>query len=113
MQTLSVMTYNIKCDWPGNREHTWADRKDAVIGRILAVFPDVLAMREAFAHQWRDLVDALPGHQLIAVGRDDGAEGREATALFIDSAGLDVRSTDTLWISPTPRKPGSLWPGAG
>ncbi len=61
----------------------------------------------------RDLQDLFGNDWAhVGVGRDDGKESGEYSALFWNTDALNLVSNDTFWLSNTPLEP-SKYPGAG
>ncbi|MBL8048157.1 MAG: endonuclease/exonuclease/phosphatase family protein [Chthonomonas sp.] len=105
---LTVMTYNIRYGTAPDGVNAWPNRKEAVMGLLRKHDPDVLGVQEALAGQIDELQKALPGHEMIGVGRDDGMRKGEFSAIFVRAAKLGLRESGTRWISPEPERPGSL-----
>jgi endonuclease/exonuclease/phosphatase family metal-dependent hydrolase len=105
---LKVMTYNIRYGTANDGENAWPKRKEALIGVIQKHNPDVLGVQEALAGQIDELKAALPEHELLGVGRDDGLRKGEYSAIFSRRTKLGLREGGTRWISNDPLKPGTL-----
>jgi endonuclease/exonuclease/phosphatase family metal-dependent hydrolase len=105
---LKVMTYNIRYGTANDGENAWPKRKEALIGMIQKHNPDVLGVQEALAGQIDELKAALPEHELLGVGRDDGIRKGEYSAIFTRHSKLGLREGGTRWISDDPLKPGTL-----
>jgi endonuclease/exonuclease/phosphatase family metal-dependent hydrolase len=88
--------------------NAWPNRREALINLIKNHDPDVLGVQEALAGQIDELKAALPEHDLLGVGRDDGLRKGEYSALFTRRTKLGLREGGTRWISNDPLKPGSL-----
>ena len=48
---LKVMSYNIRLDNPKDGDNAWPNRKEATIGMINTLKPDVFGVQEALPHQ--------------------------------------------------------------
>lgn len=108
---LRVATFNIRYAAKGDKEErSWASRRDLVVETIRGMNPDFLGIQEALDSQVDFLAKALPNYSYIGVGRDDGRNRGEYSALFYrkDRFQLDTRQTGTFWLSSTPDKPGSV-----
>jgi endonuclease/exonuclease/phosphatase family metal-dependent hydrolase len=106
--TLKVMTYNIRFATAQDGINSWPHRRDRLMALIQKHDPDVLGVQEALASQIEELKVCLPGHDALGVGRDDGLQKGEYSALFTRRSRLGLREGGTRWISPTPLVPGSL-----
>lgn len=103
---LRVMTFNIRFNNPRDGEDAWPHRKDTV-ARIIDEHADVVGLQEALLGQIKDLEERLPGFYWIGVGRSDGKESGEYTAIFYRKSRLRTLRSDTFWLSESPSKAGS------
>jgi endonuclease/exonuclease/phosphatase family metal-dependent hydrolase len=104
---LRVMTFNLRYDNPGDGPNAWPLRKDWVAGLIRFHEADVIGVQEALASMLRDLDARLPGFARVGVGRADGREGGEYSAILYRTDRLALLETGTFWLSPTPEVAGS------
>lgn len=104
---LKVMTFNVRLSAAKDGDNGWEHRKDFALARITAVGPDLLGVQEALPDQVDYLVQHLPGHKMVGVGREDGARKGEFSALFINSERFAMGDSGTFWLSETPDKGGS------
>lgn len=106
-QSLKVMTYNIRLDIAVDGVNQWPNRKQKVFDLLKKYDPDIIGVQEALHHQLQDILKALPGYQSAGVGRDDGKEKGEYSAILYKTERLELISQKTLWLSETPEVPGS------
>mgnify|MGYP001806193412 CR=1 FL=1 len=112
-QSLKVMTYNIRLNTTSDGVNSWPNRKDKVAEVIKKIDPDAFGVQEALHDQMQDLLKALPDYTFVGVGRDDGKEKGEYTAIFYKKSRLKVLKSDSFWLSLTPEVPGSIgWDAA-
>ena len=104
---LRVMTFNIRYDNPADGPDAWPNRRDRVAGLVRFHGADVVGVQEALLHQLRELDARLPGFARVGVGRADGREGGEFSAILYRADRLDMLATGTFWLSPTPEVAGS------
>ena len=104
---LRVMTFNIRYNNPNDGEHAWPNRKARVASTILFNGADLVGVQEALKEQMDDLASLLPGYAWIGVGRDDGQEAGEYSAIIYNQERLEVLDSGTFWLSTTPEVPGS------
>ncbi len=104
---LRVMTFNIRYNNPGDGEHAWPNRKERVASTILFNQADLVGVQEALKEQMDDLAGLLPGYAWLGVGRDDGKEAGEYSAIFYNPSRFEVLESGTFWLSTTPEVPGS------
>lgn len=109
---LRVMTFNIRYGTADDGANAWPGRRTLVGDVITAFGPSVLGVQEALAFQLEELDALLPGYGRVGVGRDDGMEAGEFSAIFYDRARLEVVSEGTFWFSESPSEPGSTAWGA-
>src|SRR4051794_28130038 len=99
---LNVMTYNVRLNVNADSLNAWPFRKDELASVILFHDVHVLGVQEALPEQMEDLRERLPGYRSIGVGREDGKNKGEFSAIFYDSARLQVLESGTFWLSQTP-----------
>lgn len=110
---LNVMSFNIRMDNPGDSLDSWPYRKDVAAQIILQKDVDLFGTQEVLSHQLKDMKDRLPGYVALGVGREDGKEAGEYSAIFYKAARFDALSSGTFWLSETPEVAGSKgWDGA-
>lgn len=105
---VRVMSFNVRYGTAPDGVDAWPNRQALVFEVIHAFEPDVLGVQEALAFQIDELAGALPGHEVVGVGRDDGDRAGEFSAILVDRARFDVVASGTFWFSDTPEVPGSM-----
>ena len=106
-QELNVMTFNIRLNVASDSLNAWPFRKDKVASQILFHEIHLLGVQEALHNQMIDLKQRLTQFKYVGVGRDDGKEKGEYSAIFYDTVRLQLIQTKTFWLSETPEVPGS------
>lgn len=106
-ETLRVMTWNIRLDTPDDGPNQWQYRKDGLCDEIKKLHPDILGVQEALYNQMKDMRKGLKGYKSIGVGRDDGKNRGEFSALFFNKIELSLVRSGTFWLSETPDIAGS------
>ena len=104
---LRVMTFNLRYDNPRDGVNAWPNRKDWVASLITFHAVDVVGVQEALRRQLGDLDARLPGWSRVGVGRTDGREAGEYSAILYRTDRLELLDSGTFWLSPTPEVPGS------
>jgi endonuclease/exonuclease/phosphatase family metal-dependent hydrolase len=107
-----IITYNIRYDNPGDGLNSWDHRKETVSSLILFHDADIACIQEGLVQQVRYLHGALKGFAYCGVGRDDGKEAGEYSAIFYRQKMLDRIADSTFWLSPTPSRPSKGWDAA-
>ena len=108
-QDFSVMSYNIKLDYPKEGKNSWANRKPFFINQIQFYEPDVLGVQEAMPNQMKDMDSVLVNYSYVGVGRDDGKNEGEFSAVFYKTDKFNVINSGTFWLSKTPNKVSMGW----
>lgn len=106
-QPIKVMTYNIRYDNPGDGVNQWNSRKDKVFSLLKKYDPDIIGVQEALYHQLKDISDNLDQYEFFGVGRDDGKQKGEHSAIFVRKDRFKILEQNTFWLSKTPEVPGS------
>lgn len=108
MTNLIVATFNIRMDTPNDNLDSWKHRKDMVNGLIRFHDFDVFGIQEGFHHQIMDILEP-GGYDYVGVGRDDGKDAGEHSAIIYKKERLLVLDEGNFWLSETPDVPGKGW----
>lgn len=111
-QQFKVMTFNIRLSLESDKENAWTKRKDDAMALMAYYHPDILGVQEALPQQMRDIQAKLTSYKHIGVGRDDGKDAGEYSAIFYDHTRLKVLESGTFWLSETPEVPSKGWDAA-
>lgn len=101
-QPFQVMTYNIRYDNPKDGENRWDNRKAQLVKQIESHQPAILGIQEGLMHQVEYLAKHLEGYSWVGVGRDDGKEKGEFSAIFFKQDRFSKVDDGTFWLSKTP-----------
>jgi endonuclease/exonuclease/phosphatase family metal-dependent hydrolase len=105
---IRAMSFNIRYGTAADGEHAWPLRRELTFRVIREFAPTVLGVQEALQFQLDETGDVLPDHGMVGVGREDGVELGEYSAIFYDRQRLELLEHDTFWLSDTPAVPGSM-----
>ncbi|WP_299120759.1 endonuclease/exonuclease/phosphatase family protein [uncultured Winogradskyella sp.] len=108
-QDFSVMTYNIKLDYPKEGKNSWKNRKTFLTNQIKFYEPAILGVQEAMPKQMKDLDSLLIEYSFVGVGRDDGKDEGEYSAIFYRKDKFNVIQSSTFWLSETPKEVSMGW----
>lgn len=112
---LKLLSYNIRyIGAPGDEgDFAWDARKEASIGMIRDVKPDIIGFQEPRRQQVAYLVEQLPEYGHIATGRDLGAREDPGEHLMIMYLRKKYELVDHghFWLSPTPGEVSLGWDG--
>ncbi len=104
---IKVMTFNIRLDVTSDGVNQWSNRKEKLPALIQKYDPDLIGLQEAMHHQLMDILKALPQYAYIGVGRDDGKEKGEYSAILYKKDRFELKWQKTTWLSEKPEEPGS------
>ncbi len=106
-QQINVMTFNIRYSTERDSLNAWRLRKDHVASQVLFHEVQLLGVQEALHEQMVDLKERLKKFNYVGVGRGDGKQESEYSAIFYDTTKLAMLKSETFWLSETPTQPGS------
>jgi len=109
-----VMTYNIRYarDEKIDGVNAWSIRKSLVANMIDFNHADIVGVQEALYKQLNDLSTLLEGYSWFGVGRDDGINKGEFSAILFKVDRFKVIEQSTFWLSDTPDIPSMGWDAA-
>ena len=109
-QKMRIMSFNLLCSGKGRRD--WPARTPLAIRTIRKADPDTFGVQEAHIGWMNALRSCLPEYESIGIGRDDGKEAGEFSAVFYKKDKYDLLDSGSFWLSETPEKPGKGWDAA-
>ncbi len=109
--TMKVATFNLRLNIAWDSANAWPHRKEMVRDLIQYHQFDVFGVQEALIDQMKDL-DAMGTHAHVGVGRNDGKEGGEFSAIFYNKEKYELIKSGNFWLSPTPEVPSKGWDAA-
>lgn len=98
-QTMKVMTYNIRLDLQSDGPNKWDERKESMVDLINYYEPEIFGIQEGLPHQVNYLSDHLNKYTYIGVGRDDGKNEGEFSAIFYNKTLYTVTHDTTIWLN--------------
>lgn len=110
-QELKIMSYNIRLDIATDGENSWSNRKDFFTSQIQFYAPDIFGVQEATPNQVTDIASALPSYKFIGIARDGEGKG-ESCSIYYNPKRLEVKETQTFWLSETPSEISRGWDAA-
>lgn len=105
---LTVATYNLRLNTPNDGPNVWARRVEAVKALIRHHRWDLFGTQEGQPEQIADL-EALQEYAHVGVGRDDGKDGGEHSAIFYRRSRFALLAHGDFWLSETPERPSKGW----
>lgn len=112
--SFNVASYNLRQqnDVDKAAGNGW-ERRAPVVAQLIQFHDfDIFGTQEGFKNQLEDLKTAMPGYDYIGVGRDDGHNEGEHSAIFYRTDLFDVIDHGDFWLSETPDRPGLGWDAA-
>ena len=101
-EPLTVMSFNIRYGTADDGPNRWELRRGQLIDVLKRYDPDILGVQEALHSQIDEILQALPEFRMVGVGRSDGGQGGEYSAILYRASRLSPRQTATFWFSDTP-----------
>ncbi len=111
-QNIKVITYNLRLETTTDGDNQWNNRKAWLAQQVLFYEPDFMGVQEALPQQVHYLDSTFVNYNFIGVGRDDGKNKGEHSAIFYNSKKYKVVQQSTFWLSQTPDKPSLGWDAA-
>lgn len=107
---ITVETWNIRNDNPGDGVHAWPHRRDAVIAHLRDSGADVIGLQEVLPHQLAAIRSGLDTHDCFSRSRErDPGRGEAVPILWrSDRWGHDPEHATHFWLSERPGVPGSM-----
>ncbi|WP_202929095.1 endonuclease/exonuclease/phosphatase family protein [Chitinophaga agri] len=111
-QRITVASYNMRND--NNTEDAahgngWKQRYPVIAAMIRFHGFDIFGTQECMHHQLENLKDTLPGYAYIGVGRDDGKEAGEYSAIFYNTRKFKLLEHGDFWMSEVTDRPNKGW----
>ncbi len=108
-QQLTVATYNLRYANNNDSGNLWKDRAPVVAELIRFHDFDIFGTQEALKNQLDDISNTLPYYNRYGLGRDDGGEKGEHSAIFYKASEFILLNKGDFWLSQTPEKPSLGW----
>lgn len=113
-QDITVATYNIRNDNSGDVKNGngWTKRMPYVCDLIKYHRFDLFGTQEGLYNQLEDMKNNLVGFDYIGVGRDDGKQAGEYSAIFYNTDKFELIDSGNFWLSTDWTKPNMGWDAA-
>ncbi|MBN1131580.1 MAG: endonuclease/exonuclease/phosphatase family protein [Bacteroidales bacterium] len=109
---IHLITYNIRLNTPADGADSWPNRKEKVAALLKFHGANIFCIQEALPEQVRFLEGCFPDFRYEGVGRDDGREAGEYSAIFFDTLQFTRKDGGTFWLSETPDQCSYGWDAA-
>ncbi|OUJ74097.1 endonuclease/exonuclease/phosphatase family protein [Hymenobacter crusticola] len=111
-QTMRLATYNIRYDNKQDTTNAWGKRLPYLTDLIKFQDFDLFGTQEVLYNQLQDMAGKLPGYAHIGVGRDDGKQAGEFSAIFYKKDKYKLLKQGTFWLAPNTTAPVKGWDAA-
>ncbi len=101
-QTFDIMSYNIRYDNKWDIENSWENRKGKLVQLLDYYNSEIFGIQEGLSNQVHFIDSCLSNYNYIGVGREDGVQKGEFSAIFFDTIKFSVLKDSTFWLSETP-----------
>lgn len=108
-QHIIAATYNLRYDNKADSGNLWQNRAPVVAGLIQFHSIDLLGTQEGYQHQLNHLSASMPQYGCYGVGRDDGKQAGEHSAIFYNRSRFALLDSGDFWLSATPDRPSLGW----
>lgn len=108
-QNIRVASYNLRYDNPKDSLNNWQYRENAVANLIQFHDFDIFGSQEGLQHMLDQLSDRLPNYSYIGVGRDDGKQKGEHSAIFYKTKMFELLDKGDFWLSNNSSEPNVGW----
>lgn len=112
-QQFTVGTYNMRNNNHDNgdaeRGDGWQQRFPVIASLIQFHGFDIFGTQECLKDQLENIKESLPGYAYIGVGRDDGKDKGEHSAIFYNTAKFKLLEKGDFWMSTVTDKPNKGW----
>ena len=107
-QNVRVLSFNIRYGTAPDGTNAWPHRQELVYDVIRRQDSDFVGLQEALRFQIDAIRQSVPLYDEVGVGRDDGRQGGEYTAILYKTDRWRAADSGTVWLSGTPDVPGSM-----
>lgn len=106
--SVNVASYNLRMDTKSDSLNAWPYRKESMKDLIRFYDFDIFGTQEGFKHMLDNLKE-MSDYDYVGVGRDDGKDAGEHSAIFYKKSKLQLLDSGNFWYSETPDVPGLGW----
>lgn len=113
-QQLYVGSYNVRNqnDADARQGDGWPTRSKVLCAQVDFEDPDIFGTQEVLHGQLNDMRSLLDHYDYIGIGRDDGREAGEYSAIFYKKSRLNLLTSGNFWLNETPDRPALGWDAA-
>lgn len=108
-QDYVVGSFNLRYAHAGDVGNMWEQREPVIVGMIRFHDFDILGTQEGLIGMLKDMSADLPEYARYGIGRDDGKDAGEHSAIFYKKEKFKLLDSGDFWLSETPGKPSLGW----
>ena len=111
-QSLNIATYNIRNDANSDdvkNGNGWQQRLPYICDLIEYHDFDIFGTQEGLHHQLEQMKTELPYLDYIGIGRDDGKQAGEYSAIFYKKDKFELLDSGNFWLSENTTEPNMGW----
>lgn len=108
-QQMTIGTYNIRYDNPRDSGNLWINRAPVVSALIRFHDFDIFGTQEGYKNQLDDISNTLTQYNRYGVGRNDGIDKGEHSAIYYKKDEFNLLNKGDFWLSQTPDTPSLGW----
>jgi endonuclease/exonuclease/phosphatase family metal-dependent hydrolase len=110
-QRFNIGTYNLRYANHGDSLHGngWGQRLPVIAAQVRFHEFDIFGTQEGLFHMLEGLRDSLPGYAYIGIGRDDGKQAGEHSAIFYKTSKFKLLEHGDFWLSEITDRPNKGW----
>jgi endonuclease/exonuclease/phosphatase family metal-dependent hydrolase len=101
---IGLTSFNIRYGTANDGVNVWPLRRSLVLDVIDEQSPSVLGVQEALRFQLDEIAAGNPQFEEVGVGRDDGEQAGEYSAIFFDRERFKMLDQGTFWLSSRPEE---------
>ncbi len=105
---IRLMTFNLRYPAPADGANYFPYRLPGIRQLLTAQTPDVIGFQEMTEDAYDAISAILPGYAFAGTGRNADLTGESCRVAYRKDR-LTLCATDTFWLSPSPRLPGSRY----
>lgn len=106
MDSLKIVTFNIKCDWKTDSINSFMHRAGLVFEKVMKEMPEIILFQEIKAEHLELLRRMFPEYDFYGHFREKDYSGEGLYTAVLKSR-IQLLGYDSYWLSPTPYVPGS------
>lgn len=108
-QQYTLGTFNLRYENSEDTGNLWGQREPVIAALIHFHDFDILGTQEGLIGMLRDLSRDLPEYARYGIGRDDGKDAGEHSAIFYKKDKFNLLTHGDFWLSQTPDTPSLGW----